>query len=347
MQFKFRPSVELLDARDLPSSTPLDPLSPTLPPTDPTQQCGTPNQSDPTVANVSDSAGNPTTPPVVSPSTNISPPIDVGADPDPQFAILQDSTYSPVTDSVDSHGDTYVPLLPPSGSSGNPGAVDPVVNPAISDPPPVPKVEPLPTADTLAWKHYKVIKLSERPAAYATANAITAYKLDPVISSKYESAFAGRQGTDRIVTTKILAINSSIFKPVFSLSEAWVTDDVKLADDEGKILLEHERLHLRMAEYIATKAAANFPERAYKNLTARTVVAATVAEVKAAAKVDMDLVADQFIDDYQKKWKYINLVIQRKYDAETKSGTDPDKQAKWQERYKEYADETMANMGCR
>lgn len=108
--------------------------------------------------------------------------------------------------------------------------------------------------------------------------------------------------------------------------------------------LEHERLHLRIGEYIATKVALNFPADVTGNGVA---MAANQQQAKRAAQdnaiEDLRQQLKAFIDNV---WEPIDKEVQKgRYDDETEHGTIPEQQAKWARDWRTFVDDELQKQG--
>jgi hypothetical protein len=125
----------------------------------------------------------------------------------------------------------------------------------------------------------------------------------------------------------------------FDANKSWV-----LVHAQDAALLEHERLHLRIGEYIATKVALNLPADMTGNGVAN-------AATRQQAQKDA---ADVAIKDFHKKrkafidnvWEPIDKRVQKGcYDDETEHGTIPEQQAKWAREWQAYVDDELQKQG--
>ena len=94
---------------------------------------------------------------------------------------------------------------------------------------------------------------------------------------------------------------------------------------ETDALLKHERLHLKMAEYLAQKAKANAPAFVGKGTATNADKATAVRQAKDMAFKDMK----SQIDAYGAKWLKIDKAVQEAYDRETDHSRNAQGQADW------------------
>jgi hypothetical protein len=210
----------------------------------------------------------------------------------------------------------------------------------IPEEPPAPPAPP--TADTLTWDDFQ--PADQRRDANKKFDAETYY---------------GRFLAEQQVLTRTLKVvpqgglvqatarATLVGKPnagvTFDSTKSWVL--TTLPDDESKAaLLEHERLHLRIAEYIATKVAMNFPADMTGNGVA---TAADKAEaMKAARKNASEDLQTKRLAFVKTVWQPIDENVQEgRYDKETDHGSKPDEQANWARAWQAFVDDELQKQG--
>jgi hypothetical protein len=210
----------------------------------------------------------------------------------------------------------------------------------IPEEPPAPPAPP--TADTLTWDDFQ--PADQRRDAKQELDAETSY---------------GRFLAEQQVLTRTLKVvpqgglvqatarATLVGKPnagvTFDSTKSWVL--TTLPDDESKAaLLEHERLHLRIGEYIATKVAMNFPADMTGNGVA---TAADKAEaMKAARKNASEDLQTKRLAFVKTVWQPIDENVQEgRYDKETDHGSKPDEQANWARAWQAFVDDELQKQG--
>jgi hypothetical protein len=112
---------------------------------------------------------------------------------------------------------------------------------------------------------------------------------------------------------------------------------------QSKALLQHEKLHLHLAEYVAEKMSA----KAEATAAAWVGKAGRRNENKdLATKEAKNAAEDRLLDHLQTfidtVWHETDTKVQKAYESETKNGTDPVVQANWNTGWKTFADAVMA-----
>lgn len=130
------------------------------------------------------------------------------------------------------------------------------------------------------------------------------------------------------------------FTAVFDKAKSWVVKGNKTPQ-----LLEHERLHLRIAEYIAKKAELNFPANMTGVGEAQGNTKKEAATKARNAAWDNDLVPR--IDAFLAEWERIDGTIQDLYDSKTETdhGRNPNQQAKWERDWKQLVEAELTKEG--
>ena len=205
----------------------------------------------------------------------------------------------------------------------------------IPEEPPAPPAPP--TADTLDWKDFEEVDTGKDPSPKIVAH--TGWKL--------ARTFPGRAFTFAAVVDQQGAVKATgrfttppNFRAVFNAADSWV-----VKGKQAPQLLEHERLHLRIAEYIAEKANLNFSETS-RNITVDGVgqaanLQAAKGIAKAAASQKLAAAFITFYDDWVKK----NDTITKLYDDETDHGTIPEKQTDWDRNWEQRVDTELKRLG--
>jgi len=130
------------------------------------------------------------------------------------------------------------------------------------------------------------------------------------------------------------------FTAVFDKAESWVVKGKQTPQ-----LLEHERLHLRIAEYIAKKAELNFPANMKGVGEAQGNTKNEAATKAQDAAWDNDLVP--MVDAFLAEWARIEKTITDLYDSKTETdhGRNPDQQAKWERDWQQRVDAELTKQG--
>ncbi|MBX9580737.1 MAG: Ig-like domain-containing protein [Gemmataceae bacterium] len=216
------------------------------------------------------------------------------------------------------------------GSSGtaSAGSTSPVGAAAA---PPAP-----PTADTLTWDDYPKVPSSQWSAGTTIQNVLERGETETVVTtrdSNFKATAEARIKVDGKVTPRAVLVRDKSFV---------------VRGQESDELLEHERLHLRISEYIALKAAGNVPDL---SITATVSVQGDAlndpnfkARDAALAKARADYVSKG--NAFMKKWNDIVFLVQKQYDSETDHGNNVAAQAAWfLGHYTVYADLVMKGQG--
>jgi hypothetical protein len=125
-------------------------------------------------------------------------------------------------------------------------------------------------------------------------------------------------------------------KAVFDPKNSWVVKGAETPE-----LLAHERLHLKIAEYIAQKATAKVAGLVGKGEACNANGATAETEAKNKARNDLN---KQFNDLYA-KWTAIDKAATEAYDNYTGHGQCPDCQADWAMNWQNYVDAILASNG--
>ena len=207
-----------------------------------------------------------------------------------------------------------------------------VVIPEEPQAPPAP-----PTAETLDWEHLEDVDTGKDPNPKIVAQ--TGWKLARTFPGRAFTfaAVVDQQGTVKATGRFNTPPN---FRAVFNAADSWV-----VKGEQSPQLLEHERLHLRIAEYIAEKANLNFSET-LQNITADGVGQAANPKAardiaKATASQNLAAAFTDFYNDWEKKDK----IITKLYDDETVHGTIPEKQADWDRNWEQRVDTELKRLG--
>jgi hypothetical protein len=210
-----------------------------------------------------------------------------------------------------------------------------VVIPGEPPAPPAP-----PTADTLDWKDFKEVDKSPDPK-HPDRVAYTGWN-DTI--GEYESGeativYGPLNGPFTAKVTLPLNMAPS-FTAVFDKAKSWVVKGKQTPQ-----LLEHERLHLRIAEYIAKKAALNFPANMKGVGEAQGNTKIEAATKARDAAWDNDLVPR--VDAFLAEWERIEKTITDLYDSKTETdhGRNPDQQAKWERDWQQLVDAELTKQG--
>jgi hypothetical protein len=207
----------------------------------------------------------------------------------------------------------------------------------IPEEPPAPPAPP--TADTLTWDDFEEVDVSRDPDP----------RIDAVIGWKHAYTLPGRGYDSAAVVDQQGAVKvtgkfttSPHFRAIFDAARSWV-----VKGEQSPRLLTHERLHLRIAEYIAEKANLNFSET-LQNITADGVgqdANLRVAQVKAKAAAVQKLLAA--LNDFRKEWLKKDEAIQDLYDSKTETdhSRNPDQQAKWEHDWQQRVDAELTKQG--
>jgi len=208
----------------------------------------------------------------------------------------------------------------------------------ITEEPPAPPAPP--TADTLTWDDFKEVDKSPDPkhpdrVAYTGWNdTIGEYE-----TGKPTIIFGPQNGPFTAKVTLALKMAPS-FTAVFDKAESWVVKGKQTPQ-----LLEHERLHLRIAEYIAKKAELNFPANMKGVGEAQGNTKDEAARNAGDAAWDNDLVPR--VNAFLAEWERIEKTITDLYDSKTETdhGRNPDQQTKWERDWQQRVDAELTKQG--
>ncbi|MBX9628700.1 MAG: Ig-like domain-containing protein [Gemmataceae bacterium] len=236
-----------------------------------------------------------------------------------QAAISLNQTTDAVVDSTDwGYGD---------GNVGGTTAPTGGVASTAAAPPPAP-----PTSDTLTWDNFT--KLAAPPADKPYAAFIGA-KNDLKFSRQVTTTTIQDETYLSTAEARVKIKGDPAFKAVFNKAGSFI-----VRGKETDSLLAHEKLHLAIAEYVATKAAANFPETigagsgSVQGTKDQSQDAAALNKARAAALKDFNTK----IATFRATWDKLNQQDQDAYDAETKHGVVADAQDDWAANYQAKAD---------
>jgi hypothetical protein len=200
-----------------------------------------------------------------------------------------------------------------------------------------------PTAETLDWEHFQ--ELDQRPDPKEEADAKTFYNssLGDKLQLQARTLQVVPQGGLVQATARATLVGPLNPSVTFDSTKSWVLATLK--DDASKAaLLEHERLHLRIGEYIATKVALNFPA----DMTGNGVAMAAnrrQAERDAQKQALQDL--DAKLKAFYGVWQSIDgeKIQTGRYDPETVYGTVPEQQARWARDWQVFVDDELQKQG--
>jgi hypothetical protein len=170
----------------------------------------------------------------------------------------------------------------------------------------------LPTGKTLSWKDYKIVKQADY-GAFTAVNRL--YNRNDIKTSSQPdgSGFIGKATLD------------VKFRAEFNRADSYV-----LAGRQTKALLEHERTHLLIAEYVMHKATLNLPE-SDKGAQAK---GDTAEAAEAKAKSDLLKVLDTKLAEAERALAAITEL----YDTETNHGLNNMAQLDWERKYMDKVD---------
>jgi hypothetical protein len=197
-----------------------------------------------------------------------------------------------------------------------------------------------PTAETLTWDDFKEVDKSPDPK-HPDRVAYTGWN-DTL--GEYESGKAtiiyGPQNGPFTARVELPLKKAPSFTAVFDKARSW-----RVKGKQTPQLLEHERLHLRIAEYIAKKAAINFPAnmKGVGEAQGNTKNEATRNADDAAWNNDLVPRVDAFLAE----WERIEKTITDLYDSKTETdhGRNPDQQAKWERDWQQRVDAELTKQG--
>ncbi len=200
-----------------------------------------------------------------------------------------------------------------------------------------PKAAP-PTSDKLTWDDFA--KKDAKPKDGFDAE--TAAAIHARVEYDWGVANSVREGANITYTVKITKLLEKEFSATFDKTRSYV-----VKGSETDRLLEHERLHLKLAEYVASKADTNFPEADFLKLTAKVTIPANSKkeDAKDSLEAGIQKEVDKFLDTFQTTWTAITDKANEKYDADTDHSLDRDKQADWVKNYMKYVDEIAKDKG--
>jgi len=199
-----------------------------------------------------------------------------------------------------------------------------------SQPPPGPPATPPapatpPTGSTLQWSHFRVVATPPRAggedaqigytragSGQFTFDVPTVLLVDGMYYASWGSYSAGM-----------------VYSVRFNPATSWV---VRGNQDAG--LLEHERLHLLIAEYVAQKISAKYPTISGHGSGAALTREEALSKARADAAAQLKARFDQVVAE----WARIDTAVQTRYDAQTMHGSDPFNQLWWKDDYKAEVD---------
>lgn len=190
-------------------------------------------------------------------------------------------------------------------------------------PPPAPPAAP-PTGATLEWTHFREVET----APIAGEDAMVAYRRLNFGRAVYDISDVARID-GMYYALQPASVAAVTYKVQFNAAESWV-----VRGKQDPTLLEHERTHLKIAEYVAQKIAAKYPS--YQVMGGG--IAFTREEALASARRDATRQLQDKFNAVLATWAGIDNAVQTRYDDETKHGTDGIIQATWNMGYKEEVD---------
>ncbi len=199
--------------------------------------------------------------------------------------------------------------------------------------PPAPPAPP-PTSANLKWADFEELNERRNPKFVA----LTAYGYDMPRKARLipKEDTKGGQTTVTYTATYSAIDFKALFVGKSAVSGSWV-----LKGEQTPALLRHETLHLRIGEYVASKAKANMPELIGKGTSTNAVRKTAADDAKIASLNDLEAKLKTFRD----KWEVIGKAVQNKYDDETKHGTLPTEQGDWESKSTEFADKILKDNG--
>jgi hypothetical protein len=209
----------------------------------------------------------------------------------------------------------------------NVAAGSPLAPPASPAPPATPVVPP--NSDTLGWKDYREVATAKYAAF--TAGKFVFKRVDeaPVVESVAEKGMTSVSYSAKIKS----ATFTTLFDPANSYVVRRKVGGPLIGTPE---LLEHERLHFKIAEYIVKVAEGMRKEM--KSTSTVVMRSPDKAAVLALAKSDAESAVDFLWKRYGDRVRQANAIVQFKYDYDTIHGTLPYWQAVWNRDYKMYCD---------
>lgn len=187
-----------------------------------------------------------------------------------------------------------------------------------------------PTSSTLSWNDFPKVAPGTKPYAAFTAGRIVAtenHEIDTLVVK-----VAGGWKVD----ARAKLTNPTQFSAVFDGAKSYV-----VRGQESDYLLNHEKLHLQIAEYVAAKANANLDVVTGRGMSTN---GNEVAAINAAQGAAMTALRTMF-NQYRIKVATINNVMQVRYDGETSHSINYDAQGVWDANYASYIDDYCATQG--
>lgn len=224
--------------------------------------------------------------------------------------------YDSATDEGDSYsgGDTAPPPLAPS-------------------PPGAP-----PTSANLKWSDFTEVAT----APVMGEDAMIAYRRVPNGKATFSDSgpeYLGVPGSE-YMDLVYAQVGPMTYSAVFDAARSWV---VKTSETDA--LLDHERTHLKIAEYVAQKMAVNFPTIS----AAGGGFGSTEQGASDAAKSNARGNLQAKINSVMNTWKNIDVAVQTLYDSESESahGTNAIEQVWWNNNYKDMVDKEFKKNGLK
>ncbi|VTT96428.1 calcium-binding protein : Uncharacterized protein OS=Actinoplanes friuliensis DSM 7358 GN=AFR_40880 PE=4 SV=1 [Gemmataceae bacterium] len=250
----------------------------------------------------------------------------------------EEATATVYTNPLMGFGAATSKVLEASAGDGD-GSADPV-EPApsafVAAAAPAAAADTPPTSDSLTWDHFKKVD----PPKPHGANTAFKYEVDSSEFGWNAERVKNVGGGKVDFTVKVDPKDA----PKLSTTVAFDKDKsyvVKRNVGDAK-LLEHEKLHLRIAEYITEKANKNVPD-----LTGLSVKVTGVKQGDAMTEGQkaIDAAVKKERDAFFATLSKINDAVQKKYDAETNHGTKPTEQGDWAAKYKQFVDSIAKDNG--
>jgi RHS repeat-associated protein len=183
-------------------------------------------------------------------------------------------------------------------------------------------LEEVPTSSDLNWDYYNKVEKGkyEAETAYSYDSDVT--QSDPVTSDM-------RKCEKDIAKSTITVKKGSKFFVTFDKKRSYVEKG-----KETDALLQHEKLHLSIAEYTAQLATENIKEIEGKGEATEDNIKMAVAKAEAAAKRAFQ----KSLDKYYNKWVQFNKEVEHKYEDDTDHSRKPGPQKDWNDNWKEKVD---------
>lgn len=136
--------------------------------------------------------------------------------------------------------------------------------------------------------------------------------------------------------TVVYKLEKALFTVKFDAANSYVVTG-KETDD----LLKHEKLHLKIAAYVAQKANDNAPK------IEETAVVTDKNKEKAIkdAKTQAFAAYKKKFDDYVAKWKEMDMAVTMAYDADTDHSMNAAGQADWDKNWQAKVDKILKDKG--